>query len=164
MKNLNLFNAEIPADVTSKVLANMKECHELLKPFLTPLTKEDRRGLPKLGTRTIEFVYKVFEYVQSHPQFIPIGVTLADMDIDRKGREEISRIMMATTSFYEALEDTYMKVGSEFYKSALEYFDTVKRAADRNVPDAKTISDDISIYFKKGARAEDPAEEEVTNN
>jgi hypothetical protein len=164
MKNLNLFNAEIPADVTSKVLANIKESHDLLKPYLTPLTKEDRRGLPKMGTRTMEFVYKVFEYVQSHPQFIPIGITHADMDIDRKGREEISRIMMATTSFHEELEDTFMKVGSEFYKSALEYFDTVKRAADRNVPGAKAIVDDVSVYFKKGARAEDPAEEEATNN
>lgn len=164
MKNLNLFDTEIPADVTSKVLANIKECHELLKPYLTPLTKEDKRGVPKMGTRTMEFVYKVIEYAQSHPQFSPAGVTAADMDIDRKGREDVSRIIKAVIAFYDELDDTHVKAGSEFYKTALEYFDSVKRAAERNIPGAKAIVDDIDIYFRKAPRSEHAAEEQATNN
>ena len=50
-----------------------------------------------------------------------------------------------------------MLSGSEAYGEALAYYQSVKQAAKRNIPDAKVIYQDLRKRFEKKASSE-PAE------
>jgi hypothetical protein len=46
------------------------------------------------------------------------------------------------------LRDTQMLAGSEAYTAALAYYNSVKQAAKMNVPNAKTIQEELGKRFK----------------
>jgi len=49
---------------------------------LIALSNEERRGLPKMGDKTIPFVEKVIEYASSNPEFIPSFMDLQELKND----------------------------------------------------------------------------------
>jgi hypothetical protein len=49
------------------------------------------------------------------------------------------------------LRDTQMLAGSDAYTAALAYYNSVKQAAKMNVPNAKTIQEELGKRFERGA-------------
>jgi hypothetical protein len=69
------------ADVT-EILAAVKVLQDKLVPHLIDLGPEDRRGLPKMGSKTVSFVGKALDYARDHKEFCPPFVELEEFQRD----------------------------------------------------------------------------------
>jgi DNA mismatch repair ATPase MutL len=144
----NNISIQIPAETLSKVKANLKECAELLKPYLIALTPADRQDLPKMSDKTLPFVEKVFDYAGTNPEFAPAYLSIPELKTDLTAYKELADLSQLAEPLCDNLRDTQMLSGSEAYTAALAYYNSVKQAAKMNVPNAKTILEDLSKRFE----------------
>ncbi|MGQ9806685.1 MAG: hypothetical protein ACUVRP_11505, partial [Chlorobiales bacterium] len=139
----NHISIQIPAETLSTVKANLKECAELLKPYLIALTPDDRQELPKMSDKTLPFVEKVIDYVASNPEFAPAYLSVPELKIDMTAFSDLASLLQLVEPLYDNLRDTQTLAGSEAYIAALAYYNSVKQAAKMNVPNAKTIQEEL---------------------
>lgn len=118
-----------------------------LDPLLIALSKQDRRTLAKMSDKTIPFVTKATEYADSHPNFAPPFLNKEELKIDLKAVNDLTPIYRSLQQLVSNLDDTIMLAGSEAYIAALSYYNSVKLASKMDVPDAKTIYEDLKTRF-----------------
>jgi hypothetical protein len=109
------------------VMAALETIRQKL-PFLTDLTPEDRRALPKMGDRSRAFVSQALELATQNPNIIPGGFDTPEMRKDVELLDALAPIMTALMQLGELAEDTYMAVGSEAYTSALLVYQYARAA------------------------------------
>ena len=104
--------------------------------------------LPKMSDKTQPFVAKVMDYAKSNPEFAPSYLNVDESGIDMKAVHDLAAILQVVQPLCDNLNDTEMMSGSEAYKAALTYYNSVKLAAKLNVPSAKAIHEDLSKRFE----------------
>lgn len=147
--NENTVSIQIPEEEIRKVLENLKQIDSILKPYLIALTPENRRDIPKMSDKTTPFVEKCLEYAESNPEFVPAYLNIKELKIDLDAVNSLLSIIRPITQLEENLNDTIMLSGSEAYVAALTYYSSIKQAARINVPNAKSIFEDLSKRFEK---------------
>jgi hypothetical protein len=148
-----------PADLQA-VKDALATINGILKPYLKALTPEDRRKLLKMGDGSEPFVSKVMDYAVSDPQFLPPFVQIVELEKDWDAYSALVPIFRTVQQLDSNLSDTVMLTGSEVFEGSLSYYNSVKMAAKMNVPDAKTIYEDLSKRFEaQGKRKSKPSEE-----
>lgn len=149
----NLVSIKIsPADLT-KILEAIKTIEQTLKPYLIALTPDQRRELPKMSDKTMPFVNKVLDYIGMKPQFAPTYLNIEELKIDLQAVADLTQIYRSIEQLYENLNDTITRAGSEAYVTSLAFYNSVKQAAKMNIPDAKTIFNDLKVRFEKAMSA-----------
>jgi len=96
--------------------------------FLTDLTTEERRALPKMGDRSRAFVSQALDLASQNPNILPAGFDTAEMRKDVELLAALDPILTALMQLGELVEDTYMAVGSEAYTSALLVYQFARAA------------------------------------
>ncbi|MDZ7340862.1 MAG: hypothetical protein ONB27_05850 [candidate division KSB1 bacterium] len=145
----NLVSIKIaPADLT-KILEAITTIEQTLRPYLISLTPDQRRELPKMSDKTLPFVNKVLDYIAMKPQFAPAYLNVEELKIDLQAVANLTQIYRSIEPLYENLNDTITRAGSEAYVASLAFYNSVKQAAKMNVPDAKTIFNDLKVRFEK---------------
>jgi hypothetical protein len=120
---------------------------EKLLPYLIALTPSERKGLPKMSDKTIPFVNKALNYAVSNPEFMPPYLQLNELNKDVNAVNTLNVFHTQLEQVVTGLDDTMMLAGSEAYIAALSYYNSVKQAAKINVPNAKTIYEDLKERF-----------------
>lgn len=149
MSKENVVSIEIPKKELQEVLAQVKEVKAKLRSYLISLQPSQRKELAKMSDKTFPFVEKVVEYVQSNPEFIPPYMQTEELFIDFKAFGDLKQVFREVEQLCKNLDDTMMMSGSEAYVSALAYYHSVKQAAKMNVPNAKSIYEDLKQRFEK---------------
>jgi len=147
MPSDNMLSYQIPAETLSKVIANLKECAELMQPYFISLGAEERKTLPKMSDKTVPFVDKVLSYIETNPEFAPAYMDAPELKKDMAAFGDLESLHQLAKPFLDNLADTQMRAGSEAYVAALVYYHSVKQAAKMNVPNAKTIYEDLQKRF-----------------
>lgn len=148
-----------PADLQA-VKDMLASINGLLAPYLIALTPEDRRKLLKMGDGSEPFVSKVMDYAVSDPQFLPPFVQIAELKKDWEAVTARLPIFRTVQQLENNLSDTVMLTGSEAFEGSLSYYNSVKLGAKMNVPNAKTIYEDLSKRFEaQGKRKAKPSDE-----
>jgi hypothetical protein len=113
-----------------------------------------------MGDGSEPFVAKVMDYAVSDPQFLPPYVQFAEMKKDWDAVTGLLPIFRTVQQLENNLSDTVMLTGSETFDASLSYYNSVKMAAKMNVPNAKTIYEDLSKRWEaQGKRKTKPSEE-----
>lgn len=120
---------------------------EILTPNTIALSPEDRRSLAKMSDKTILFVEKSLDYVQTSPEFSPPYLDVEEMKIDMKAVNDLKSFYNPLSRILSNLDDTIMLSGSEAYTAALSYYQSVKQAAKIDIPGAKVIYEDLGKRF-----------------
>jgi hypothetical protein len=148
-----------PADLQA-IKDMLATINGLLEPYLIALTPEDRRKLLKMGDGSEPFVSKVMDYAVSDPQFLPPFVQFAELKKDWDAYSALVPIFRTVQQLENNLSDTVMLTGSEAFEGSLGYYSSIKLGAKMNVPNAKTIYEDLSKRFEaQGKRKTKPSEE-----
>lgn len=147
--NENTVSIQIPEEEIRKILDSIKIIESILKPYLIALTPENRREIPKMSDKTTPFVEKCLEYAESNPEFVPAYLNIKELQIDLEAVNSLLTIIRPITQIQENLNDSIMLSGSEAYIAALTYYSSIKQAARINVPNAKSIFEDLSKRFEK---------------
>ena len=72
-----------------------------------------------------------------------------ELMIDFKAYNNLIQVYREVEQLCANLDDTVMMSGSEAYMAALAYYHSVKQAAKMNVPNAKSIYEDLKQRFEK---------------
>ena len=149
MANENVVTIQISAEDLKRTLAAIGEIEAVLKPYLIALKPEERAKIPKMGDKSIPFVEKITEYCQSNPQFVPSYMNVGDLNIDFQAVSDLNLLLRPISQLANGLSDTILLSGSEAYSNSLTYYNSVKEAAKKNVPNAKTVFEDLKKRFER---------------
>lgn len=149
MSNENVVSIQIPEEEQQMIIQKLMEVKAALKPYLIALKPAERQQLPKMSDKTLPFVEKVMEYAKSHPEFTPPYLQVKELEIDFQAADDLRQMYREVEQLYKNLDDTIMLSGSEAYAAALAYYHSVKQAGKMNVPNAKSIVEDLSQRFQK---------------
>lgn len=149
MSKENIVSIEVPEKDLQQAIKKLQEVKALLKPHLIALQPADRMRLPKMGDKTLPFVKKATEYAQSRQDFSPPYLNADELAIDLKAVEDLTAVYREAEQLCKNLNDTIMLSGSEAYAEALAYYQAVKQAARRNIPDAKSVYQDLRQRFEQ---------------
>jgi hypothetical protein len=152
MKN-DKHTTEIPEAVLIQVQTKVTEIKELLAPFMVPLTPAERQEIPKMGTKTLEFVEKAHEFARENPHLVPPFLLMNVFDADFADAHNLWGLSNNIRQLDENISDTEMAAGSEAYQEALVFYNSVKVAAAQDVPGAKAVYEELKTRFpQRGGR------------
>lgn len=146
--NENRISLNIPqADIDAINLA-IQTLADKLQPLLIALEVEDRQSLAKMKDKSVPFIEKIVQYVETNPEFVPVFLNTDEMGKDFNAFTILNGFLRPLTQITRNLEDTAMLCGSEAYLAGLVYYSSVKQAAKINVPKAQAVADDLSVRFE----------------
>ena len=156
MPDQNRISAALSAEdlaVISTAVASIKK----VLPFLTSLTPDERRELPKLGPKTLGFDERCASYMTSQPALVPAFIDQIEVAKDRALRTQLSAVMRELGSLTTSAEDTLTIVSHEIYSADLAFYQNVRQGAKRGVLNAQTVFADLKQRFPGRANAESAA-------
>lgn len=156
MGNENRVSIVVPPEAIQTARDSSNVVATTLKEYLIALTPEERRKLPKMGDKSLAFVEKVVEYAQTATEFVPPFMDVPEMKNDYEAAMSLNTVLRPLVETVENLSDTILACGSDAYKAALLYYNSVKSAAKNNVPNAKAVYDDLKKRFEVQAKATVP--------
>jgi hypothetical protein len=124
-------------------------------PFLVTLSGQERRELPKMGTKSIGFDEKCTTYMANPAEFVPWYVDPAEVAKDRALRAQLLRFAIELETLSGSVDDTVRLVSSEVWMADLAYYQSVREAAHRGRDGAQDI---LSPRFPGSRGTRTPAE------
>jgi hypothetical protein len=146
----NRIDAALPQADRDAVIAAIKTIQEKL-PFLADLTLDERKGMLKLGDKSMPFVKRAAEIATQNPDFLPRSFNVEDMKRDIALLEALQPITTALTQLQELVDDTTMLVGSEAYVAALAVYQYAKASGAGGALD--DLVDDLGRRFARKTTA-----------
>jgi hypothetical protein len=156
----NAHSIAIPADVLREVEGLFKEILAKLEPYRTPLTADERRELIIVGDKTLGFLEKGKEYIELYPELIPVWLKKDEFAVDFDDVHNITPLKNLVDQAQDAIYNIQYLAGNEAYHWMLDYYQGVKQAASRNVPNAKIVAEELGKRFQRSRRrTKEPGEE-----
>jgi hypothetical protein len=149
----NDFTTAIPAAVLTQVQTAITQIVTALKPYLQPLTPQERQDMLKMGDKTVAFVQKTRDYAAQNPAFVPAFVSLPDFKIDADALLGLAPLRQQLESLALDTDSTLMVAGSDAYAEALTIYKNIKFLAENNQPGAQAAYDDLRQRFPGSANA-----------
>ncbi|MCW3789373.1 hypothetical protein [Plebeiibacterium sediminum] len=155
----NLHQSSIPQEVLTEALNKLNEVNSILSPYLLTVTKDDRRGLAKMGNKSLAFVTEANEYSKQNPNLRPAFTSQEDFDIDVADATGLLPVSGILEKLLSQVEDTSLVAGSEALNHALLFYNNTKLAAKNGVAGAQEITNSLSTRFTRRKRKNETSEE-----
>jgi hypothetical protein len=153
----NRISFAMPEEDMQAVLAALAVLQQKLVPNLIDLGVDDRRALPKMGAKSVDFVGKALKYARDNPELKPGFVDLDEFERDLSAVDALRALQRPLNKLADMVDDSVVLSGSEAYAAALSFYQATKNAARRGHPGAALIADDLAAQFLgrggKGAAA-----------
>jgi hypothetical protein len=146
--NENSISLGIKESDAAEITKAIQVLADKLQPLLIALEASDRQSLAKMKDKSVPFIEKIIQYVESNPEFVPVFLNTDEMKKDFNAFTVLNKFLRPLAQITRNLEDTAMLCGSEAYSAGLIYYGSVKQAAKVNVPKAKAVADDLSVRFE----------------
>ncbi|MDR0686059.1 MAG: hypothetical protein LBF79_01165 [Dysgonamonadaceae bacterium] len=140
-------NSPIPAEIIDCLVEIVRYSRGVFEPYSVSLTPDDRKSMHGYGTRSYGFIEKACASAADNSQFLPSYLSIDEFhnhygDVYRK------RTLLQQVKLYEQqVEDSLISSSDTAYHDALNYYNSLKDAARRNVPDAKELYNELKPYF-----------------
>ncbi len=148
----NQHNQAIPAAVLADVQKKIDEAAAALKPYVMNLTATQRHDMSKMGDKSRAFVSKAYELAGQNPAFCPSYLDVTAFGVDMTDATGLLVLENSLEQLLQAVDDTSMLAGSEAYQAALAFYCSVKEAANRNIPGAKAVYEELKARFPRVKR------------
>lgn len=149
MSNPNSTVGPIPPEQFTEAVNGLKSFIDSLKPYAVNLSEEEKKHIPKSGERTCAFVDKGIGYMKTNPEYMNGLMSEEVTSNNRLTQQQAIDLNEQVNIVYQLLNDLAIATGSEAYLSVLDYYNSVKRAADKGDAPAKQIAEDLGVIFKK---------------
>ena len=143
----------IPDDDLQAIQAAVQTLQAKLVPYLVNIGSDEKRGLTKMGSKSVDFVSKTLNYAATNPQFKPAFVDIEEFSRDVTAFGMLRSLQQPVSQLADMLDDSLALTGSDAMTAALAYYQSVKTANKLNIPGAATISDDLSSRFAGQGKA-----------
>ncbi len=143
-----------------QVIDLLKQITDLM-PFLTGLTPEQRKRLPKIEKRNKSFVQDVEAVIKNDASLLPSYVKPDEMSKDLELYEQLEELLTPLTYLCDRVRDTQMLAGSEAYTQALMVYNMIKAANKAGLPGANSLYNQLKGRFDRSSAV---STDEVSNN
>ncbi len=125
------------------------------------LTNEERQSAKSISYKRQPFVSKVFEDLAvSFPNLRPSFSDYSEAQKDYTYGAQTSKLLGTMMKAMEVLEEHSLSAENLAFQYVLDFYNTAKRAAERNVPGSNTAVDALSPLFEQANNvAQQPAQE-----
>lgn len=120
----------------------------LLKPFYVELSVADKTHLSKVNEKTLPFIEKGVQYVNSNPEFLPPYHDVVELTRDAKLFSDVSQLLSPAKQLVEQLEKIATLAGSDTYFTIRSYYKSVQRASAEGNANAKTILSELKKRYE----------------
>ena len=152
MSTSNRISIEIPNDVIEKATENVSNAVKILAPFLQGLSNDERRDLFKMGDKTYPTVQKIKSYLDTNPEFAPNYMQVEEFKKDEALVSVLLPLLNIARQLTTNIDDTCMLAGSEAISEGMFYYGSVRDAANKGIPAAKPIYEDLKQRFAKKSK------------
>lgn len=146
--NENRISIEISQADIDDINKAVQTLNDKLAPYLIALEAGDKQALAKMKDKSVPFVEKVLQYVDSNAEFVPAYLDTGEMKKDFQAFNVLNTILRSLAQIVSNLEDTSVLCGSETYQGSLAFYGSVRQAKKMNVPNADAIYEDLSVRFE----------------
>lgn len=143
----NRISLDIPDEDMQVIRSSVQALQEKLLPHLVDLNVGDRRKLPKMGAKTVDFVSKTLSYTRANTQMVPGFVDADEFNRDLAAVGILRELQQPLKQLADMVDDSLLLSGSEAYAAALACYHGFRLAAKMNMPGAETIYVDLSERF-----------------
>jgi hypothetical protein len=148
----NDHSVSIPQQELEVIKSNLRTVLAALLLYAKVLTAQERHDFPKMGEKTLSFVEKALELATEYPELCPDFVNIEEFKIDFADATGLRTLKNTADQVSQIIDDIILLAGSEAYQSALSFYSYVRLLTDRNVPQAKTVYEELKKRFPKNAR------------
>ncbi len=158
-----LENSVLTAEAVNEIEAKIAEIEQSM-PYLVGLSTNDRIKLNVLGQKSTQFVQRAVESSRQNPKLSPSFMDAEVLERNFTLYNQLLKVLEPVQQLERMITDTMMVAGNLAYTDALNYYNTVKRAAKSNVPGAQAVSENLKTRFRQATRNSAPAEDANTSN
>ena len=156
----NQISVTMEQEAVTQVIDLIKQINALM-PFLTGLTPEQRKRLPKIDKRNRDFVKDVEMAIKNDNSILPGYIKPDEMAKDLNLFDQLEQVLAPLSYLYDRVSDTQMLAGSEAYSSALMVYNMVKVADKAGLPGANNLYKQLKGRFERTTPIET---EDISNN
>ncbi|NOS94012.1 MAG: hypothetical protein HOP30_19000 [Cyclobacteriaceae bacterium] len=120
-------------------------------PFLVSLAPEERNGLTKLGSGSVDFAQDAYLATVSYPSIFPSSFDSVEFGKDYNLFKALTEIEFLLGTLHEKVESTQMAVGSETMEACLQAY-TYVQASKKAAPGLPDVAKRMKERFKKQSR------------
>jgi hypothetical protein len=146
MSRVNFISATLDPVAGTTVLKQINDSADAL-PFLINLSKAQRKGLRRMGSKSVDYVNDNLVGANQFPKSIPSDFPMEEFEKDTVLVKQLFPIFIAAQSLSERLKDTMLALGTDCMKEADEVYDYLKIAAKTDAS-AKALVEKIGKRFK----------------
>ena len=130
----NLFHGVIPPAEAAKALEFFRQGAAIIRPYLTPLTPDQREQMLKMGPATVDFIAKAHGYATDNEKFRPVILDMPEFDADAAALATMAPVHQFLLGIDLDTDSTMMTSGSDAYAAALMVYTNVKMLAKAGYP------------------------------
>lgn len=150
----NKISEVIDPAVKAQVLAKLAEIRALV-PFLQNIPAVEKRKYSGIAQARAGLDEVCIRIMTEHPELIPPGVTLAEVQKDVDLRKDLKDMASPAVELSELLLDTGLIGASDSMKAYRWLYENVKAAAKHSVPGADAKVDELAPYFDTSGEPDD---------
>lgn len=150
-----------PAAIT-EVKNRIEEINTLL-PFLTGLTRDERKTLPKINRSNKIFVEDTLDSMRQNGDILPNFINVEEVDKDYALYNELKVLALELATLSEKVNDTRILAGSEAYSTSLLAYKMFGVAANSGVAGAEALYSRLKERFATSGNATEEIIEDETD-
>ena len=149
MNNFNL--VPLTAEQVLAIDTKLTEIKDSL-PLKIGLSSKDRQKLNPIGRKSTQFVQRVVESIRQNPEIAPQFVDAQNLENGYELYNQLGAMLVPVNQLQRMLADTMYMAGSTTHGSALDFYNSAKRAAKSGIPGAQVVVDALKPRFRKSKR------------
>ncbi|OWY25446.1 hypothetical protein C7N43_19830 [Sphingobacteriales bacterium UPWRP_1] len=136
----------------------LTDISNVLKNKVVNLTPEERSRLYKMKNNRYSLAERSLTHAKNNPHLTPPFISLTEAELDLTYYKQLQSFIGIINSLAESVADTQMALGSEILQFCLPFYNSVKMAAQQNVPGSTSIYEDLNSFFDLPPRPEEDTE------
>lgn len=154
--NSTLNGDSISPEVVTQIKAKLDEIRQLM-PFAVGLSPQERKTHIALGSKGTQFVQLALECMRQNPSLVPPYVDVAAAENWYAMYNALMGIEESMLQLTRLVEDTMHMAGNQARSQSLEFYNSVQRGANANVPGSQALYESLKPWFKKARNSTSPA-------
>ena len=155
----NRLSVTVDPAVITEVKTKIEEINALL-PFLTGLTKEERKTLPKINRSNKVFVEDTLDSMRQNGNILPNFVQVEEVEKDYSLYNDLKVLALELAELSEKVNDTRILAGSEAYSTSLLAYKMFGVAANSGVAGAEALYSRLRERFAQSGGSTSATEED----
>jgi hypothetical protein len=147
----NLIQNKLTDADKTKVDSLLAELEAILTPKLAGLSPEDRQKYGAINEQNKLFVNKIHDFVENQPMHNPTEIDWNEFEADYVARKFLETRANRLTALAYQMNSTKMLHDYDNYQDSLAYYHYVSYRADRNIPGASEIYNDLKQFFPRNS-------------